>query len=268
MRKKTPQMNVPFQKLHSRRGATLIIALVFFLLCSFVGSTVLAAATANSGRLGAQQSAKQIYLSQRSAALLMQSGLMLSEGAKNALTVTNETTTTTVITTLSGGGTTQTSTTSYRLAFAAPSNVQALHRVLYEAAVRSYLAKNTISESSPMDFTNFEFGGTQASLSDFCPAAGSCSVQLNEGGAMTDEVLANYTCASGASPYAFTFSFSDSATGVSQISLFLKATVTPGEMRTVTDSSVLGNTRTEVKKDTQTTVITWGDPVIRKGGAA
>ena len=39
-------------KLHDRSGASIIIALVYLLICAFVGGTVLAAATANSGHIG------------------------------------------------------------------------------------------------------------------------------------------------------------------------------------------------------------------------
>ncbi len=62
-------------KLKSQKGASMIIALLFFLICSTVGISVLAAAKANTGRLLAQRENEQAYLTVRSAAQLMRSSL-------------------------------------------------------------------------------------------------------------------------------------------------------------------------------------------------
>lgn len=62
------------RKLRSRSGASMLLAMVFMLFCVFVGSTVLAASTANSYRV-AHLSDQQEYLDQRSAALLLRSQL-------------------------------------------------------------------------------------------------------------------------------------------------------------------------------------------------
>ena len=59
------------QKLRSRRGASILIALVFFLLCLTVGGVVLTAATASAGRLAAQRQTQQDYLTVSSAAALV-----------------------------------------------------------------------------------------------------------------------------------------------------------------------------------------------------
>ena len=80
------------EKLQSSKGASLIIALVFMLFCAMVGSAVLAAATANGGRVAALKSDQQDYLNQRSAATLLQDELTISE----PLLVITKTTTTTV----------------------------------------------------------------------------------------------------------------------------------------------------------------------------
>ena len=57
------------KKLRSRLGASLILAMVFMLFCSFVGGSVLASATANAQRV-AQLAEQQDFLLERSAALL------------------------------------------------------------------------------------------------------------------------------------------------------------------------------------------------------
>ena len=60
-------------KLKSSGGASIIIALLFFLICSTVGVSVLAAAKANAGRLKVQKENEQAYLTVRSSAQLMRS---------------------------------------------------------------------------------------------------------------------------------------------------------------------------------------------------
>lgn len=56
------------QKMASNTGATIVIALVFFLLCAVTGVTVLTAGTAASGRLSGLAAAEQEYYSVTSAA--------------------------------------------------------------------------------------------------------------------------------------------------------------------------------------------------------
>lgn len=58
-------------KLQNENGASIIIALLFFLICTSVGVSVFAAAKANSSRLAFQKKTEQAYLSVRSAAMLV-----------------------------------------------------------------------------------------------------------------------------------------------------------------------------------------------------
>ncbi len=60
------------KKWKSRRGASVLIALVFFLLCLMVGAVILTAATASAGQLRTQRQAQQDYLTVSSAARLLQ----------------------------------------------------------------------------------------------------------------------------------------------------------------------------------------------------
>ena len=69
------------RKLRSRTGASMILALLFLMFCSFVGSSVLVSATANAYRVklyGEQQD----FLDQRSAALLLSDELQVPEGQR------------------------------------------------------------------------------------------------------------------------------------------------------------------------------------------
>jgi|GEM_PF-286666 len=58
-------------KLKNQSGASFIIALLFFLICSTVGASVLMAAKANSSRLVYQKKTEQAFLTVRSAAMLI-----------------------------------------------------------------------------------------------------------------------------------------------------------------------------------------------------
>ncbi len=60
------------QKLHSQRGASLVITLLFFLLCLMVAAVTLTAASASVGRTVKQRKEQRAYLSVSSAAQLIQ----------------------------------------------------------------------------------------------------------------------------------------------------------------------------------------------------
>lgn len=63
------------QKLNSKRGASLILAAAFFLLCAAVGGVVLTSAMANAGRLSHLEQEQQAYLTVSSAARLLREEL-------------------------------------------------------------------------------------------------------------------------------------------------------------------------------------------------
>lgn len=63
------------QKLHSRRGASILLALLFFLVCGFVGSVVLGSAVANAEKLQGRQADQQTYYAVSSAARLIRTAL-------------------------------------------------------------------------------------------------------------------------------------------------------------------------------------------------
>lgn len=63
------------QKLKSRRGASIILALMFFLVCAVIGGAVLASSVSNAGRLSHQAEEQQAYLTVSSAAKLVRDEL-------------------------------------------------------------------------------------------------------------------------------------------------------------------------------------------------
>ena len=60
-----------FGKLHSRRGASFLLVLLFFLICALVASAVLMAAASNAGRIRSARTEHQLYLTVSSAARLL-----------------------------------------------------------------------------------------------------------------------------------------------------------------------------------------------------
>ncbi|MEG1683356.1 MAG: hypothetical protein RR295_05960 [Oscillospiraceae bacterium] len=65
-------MHAIFQKLQSRRGASMLMALLFFLLAAMVGAVILAAASANADKLANRKQEQQDYLTISSAARFLQ----------------------------------------------------------------------------------------------------------------------------------------------------------------------------------------------------
>lgn len=94
-------------KLRSQRGASIIFALFFFIVCAVIGSIVLTAATAAAGRAKDIKKRNQDYYAANSAADLLEHQLAKPD-AKVTLTVTRERIDTyTSIVTKNGGGWTE-----------------------------------------------------------------------------------------------------------------------------------------------------------------
>lgn len=84
-------MNTVQRKLCDRSGATLTVALLFFIMCAAAGSVILAAATASTGRLSQLQASDQNYYAVVSAAKLIRDeidGQTISVGQTETKTVT------------------------------------------------------------------------------------------------------------------------------------------------------------------------------------
>ena len=84
-------MKACITKLQSQKGASLILAAVYFLICAFVGGTVLAAATSGSAHLKDRKADEQAYLIQRSAARVIEQELTVENGYLQAEIVKTDT---------------------------------------------------------------------------------------------------------------------------------------------------------------------------------
>lgn len=75
------------RKLNSNEGASLMVALLFFIMCATIGSVILAAATASSGRLAKLVKEDQKYYTSTSAASLLTEILSVSDTKKNEVVI-------------------------------------------------------------------------------------------------------------------------------------------------------------------------------------
>ena len=284
------------EKLRSSKGASLIIALVFMLFCAMIGSAVLAAATANGGRIAALKSDQQEYLNQRSAATLLSDELQIN---RPKLTVEKKEVVRTTYTVSDGGVLTPTgSDTTKTIDFKVNGNVTTqLQRILFESAILRYLQTNDIDMDgytvTISDFTvagaNGSAGTEISSISDFRlydsvkgenqdPEC-TLTVDLSKGSVGAGTPVTNFSARVGCvgpapqnsdanktvAPYTFNVSFVDDA------KLYLRmyaATGSPNEYTYETQEP--GSSSTElvkVKTTTTTQTISWDPPEILKGAA-
>ncbi|MDD5901997.1 MAG: hypothetical protein PUC58_01300 [Oscillospiraceae bacterium] len=278
------------EKLQSSKGASLIIALVFMLFCAMVGSAVLAAATANGGRVAALKSDQQDYLNQRSAATLLQDELTIS---RPQLVITKTTTTTTKYKVGDGGATTQIGNAVKETAFnfevkcGSPGITTPLQRVLFESAILRYMEQNDMqnyyqtdiisgfkipqAEGDPLNIKRpWDFimcDETKATTQD---AIANLSVDLRANG--ESESKSAFTARVGCSGnkdnlYCFLVDFGNETTE-GMLSLRMYATVSDPHTIKVAeqgaddnDSSIL--VKSDIETVTQT--ISWDSPEVMKG---
>lgn len=230
------------QKLSSKTGASMLLALVFLLFCLMVGGSVLSAASANGSRAVQKKTDQQDYLSQRSASLLLADMLKSTDDSAMQLTIKDVVSTSGRTITFMAHGT------------EAKSNLQML---LYEIAMADYLAP-LIGETYSVSYANFPAGHT---INTTPAKNGSLNFELTAG-TLEDDLVARYSTNDDldffvdyavASPAA-----EDGETQPPQhsyVTLSMKCYTAPGNPVTVNGVT------------TTTTVIRWDDPVIGKGGA-
>jgi hypothetical protein len=226
----------------------MFLAMVFFLLCFFVGGSVLAAATANGGRLTRSQESMASYYAQRSAVTLLREQFTNPTKTSIKLNTTNNT----IITTTSGGVTTmERPDTTYGYEVVYGDTQTALQTLASNAAVTVYQQHNT-DDSRLTSWTDTACQG------DF-------TIELDGEVSAMVRYVCNYTDSGDFGDivfYVYTNDLSDS-----QFSLVVPASV--NVVKTTSNASDTGNnTLTITRTTTESVNITWGTPEIQKGGAA
>lgn len=245
-------MSKLIRKLHSKRGASLMLAMVFMLFCAFVGGSVLAASTANAGRVANQTHDEQTYLSQRSAALLMADLLKGSGNTPLQLTITDV----------------KTSTGDRTVTFSLnDSNAKSyLQKLMVENAVANYLVKSPLQSGESSIFENFKFVGV-ASYSYTTPGDPFGTFKITEPNSTELDAAYHGTKFEGGSQ-ALTSDYFDFVIDFrtdSLLSLHMDASYSEGNPIPITETD--SSTGVTTTTTTTTTVIQWSDPVIEKGGA-
>ena len=281
------------RKLRSRTGASMLLALVFLLFCSFVGGSVLVSATANAYRV-AHLSEQQDFLNQRSAALLLGDELQLEPGQQFRLHVVDAYKTTKEVNIVNGGGVVETgrSDTERVITFQLITNdtdVTELQRLMLETTVWRYLRERVVDETCTVVLTGFP---SISGLGDFWYAYSGASVNgnavtvsstntdpikgtMNVTGTATNVSMpsytANFSSGKGEELYDFHVDFGD----LSQLRLTMDAFSGTSNPITVsapaTEGSIAGLASPTgyiqvTTRSTQTT-ISWDDPLVEKGGA-
>lgn len=251
------------EKLHSAKGSSLLIVMVYFLLCLFVGGVVLTAATANGGRLAAMKADHQANYAQRSAAMVVQDEL---KDKTTSLVIDKITTTTRVTST--NGATTVSETVTYELKISGQDGASLLENIIQQAAAKVYLEQvlEEGARSTPPTFDKLMYVDTPVTTQDML--YGDTGVIVFTVGDM--ELTGTYSSnhVSDAQFGTFVIRFTGPKEGDDcQISLVIPASVdTRNESVGVTTSVDSDhNTRTDIRKQIERTTVTWSDPVIRKG---
>ena len=162
------------RKLRSRTGASMLLALVFLLFCSFIGGSVLVSATAFAYRVS-QVAEQQDFLNQRSAALLLGDELQLESGQQFRLHVVDAYKTTKEVNIVNGGGVVETGNLTeervitFQLITNVPTNnITGMQRLMLESTVWRYLREKVAEEEKKTTVVISNFPFSEVTVNDFC----------------------------------------------------------------------------------------------------
>lgn len=268
-------------KLRSRVGASMILAMVFMLFCAFIGGSVLASATANAQRV-AQMAEQQDFLLERSAALLLSDQLQLDDGKYLRLTVVDQQQNIQAVTVGNGGVVVpidgkvmQQRVITFQLS--ASQELTHMHRLMVESTVLRYLRENAEGESPvvklenfPDDITSttkFQFKNTNTDPDD--PTIVD-NLTVNCGDERIPDYTANLSVGRDTDLYDFFVDFGEN----SQLKLTMNAysgssnPIVIENPPSVDNGTYFENNATvQITVESTQTSISWKDPLIEKGGA-
>jgi len=282
------------KKLHSTSGASLLIAMVFLLFCTCVGGAVLAAATANAGRVDALKYDQQEYLNERSAALLLKEQFEDSYQIRIERNTTEEV----PVIFLSGGGikidgeTVKTVNTTIKVG-TTDSGVNVtnpVERIMYECAILRYLKVNQIktptggTAEQNIAIQGFFYNGEQiTAVQDFWIwkqntidinlQKANATMDINLSGEGIDSSITATLYCTDKEDYLYDFyvdfaqrDANGIATEKAQLTLHMNASVGENSVGgSVVELDTANNKRVSSTYDN--TTISWDAPVIDKGGA-
>ena len=277
-------MKTILNKLRSRCGASMILAMVFMLFCSFIGGTVLASATANAQRV-AQMAEQQDFLLERSAALLVSDQLQLNDDKFLRMSVVDAYQTIQPVIVGDGGVVTNDGDPTFKrvvtfqvLTDTTPTN---MHRLLLESTVWRYLLENEVKNTDEIVLLGFPEDTDNLGEFLFQPMAlpseysattnkdlsGSMSVTAqihNSEDVAIPAYTANFSSGRGTHIYDFFVDFGAD----SQLKMTLNGySGTTNPIEVVAPPTEKGGKTVQITTNSTQTTITWQDPLIEKGGA-
>lgn len=284
-------MNKLQKKLRSRVGATMVLAMVFMLFCSFIGGSVLASATANAQRV-AQMAEQQDFLLERSAALLVSDQLQLDGGKYLQLIIVDQDRTIQAVVvgqdgsvTPIPGKTAEDRVITFQVHTTA--TLTDMHQLMLESAVWRYLRENAYGENPIIEFKNFPDGITKTDqflfkyplsgvAADDYLIEGSLTVtssNFSHGSTVTSipTYTANFSIGRGLHAYDFFVDFGvDSQLKMTMNAFSGKTEPVPVVHPPCEDNTGYfeNNADIQITAVTTQTTISWQNPLIEKGGAA
>lgn len=280
-------MNQIKRKLHSKQGASLLIAMVYLIFAVFIGGSVLAAASANGYRIE-HLSDQQDYLNQRSAALLLADQMELDTFAGISLDAKYATVTRQRVILHPKGEiyVVGDERVSHVLTFEANNNgkMDALHRAMYEAAVLRYLEENKDRPIDQIVLQDFVYddgssaGQVITSMDNFwTPRDSACSGSIHITGTKDGEIFTDYTarysCGKGENLYDFLVDFGEFSQITITMDGYSSMRLEPGALdyesvvpEANEEKPAEGQLADSVIAITERTSIAWSSPVIHKGG--
>ena len=268
-------------KLRSRVGASMILAMVFMLFCAFIGGSVLASATANAQRV-AQMAEQQDFLLERSAALLLSDQLQLDDGKYLRLTVVDQNQNIQAVTVGNGGVVVpidgkvmQQRVITFQLS--ASQELTHMHRLMVESTVLRYLRENAEGETPVVKLENFPDGITSTTEFQFKNTNTDPddpkivdNLTVNCGDERIPDYTANLTVGRDTDLYDFFVDFGEN----SQLKLTMNAysgssnPIVIENPPSVDNGTYFENNATvQISVESTQTSISWKDPLIEKGGA-
>lgn len=268
-------------KLRSRVGASMILAMVFMLFCAFIGGSVLASATANAQRV-AQMAEQQDFMLERSAALLLSDQLQLDDGDYLRLTVVDQQQNIQAVTVGNGGVVVPVDGLAMQqraITFQLSSSQELTHmqRLMAESTVLRYLSENAAGESVLVKLENFPEGITSTTEfmfentnTDPDDPAIVDQLTVTSNNASIPGYTANLSVGREQDLYDFFVDFGEN----SQLKLSMNAFSGSSNPITIENPPSVdngtyfsGNAYVQITVESTQTSISWKDPLIEKGGA-
>lgn len=234
------------QNIRSEQGASIVMALFLFLVCSAIAAVVLSAATAAAGRVAGLADADQKYYSVTSAAELVRDMMGGEDGVAVNVVCTRQT-----VTTPAGVSTTGDSVVTIDGAAlgSAPGDLS-----FTQIAAQALVNAGTASGGSVWDW---QFGGA-STATELSPLAISCSGSLPSGASL-DSLNAVTVTPTLNGNGDIVLRFQSGASASADSASYTLVLTCKGECATKTESRVTRNSTNGnlTRTDTKTSTITW-----------